>query len=130
MSAVFTPGSITRVSFLPDHSNLPDFSFLATVHNQLSFLKLDFVLPMLPVSPAALPALTFPCLKLDSMLWHHHFSHIGLYATRAALMKNYVKGVVLEGSFIHDHCIACIIGKSSQHLYLHHGHCATKIGEC
>ena len=40
MSALFTPGGITKVSFPPTHPLLPDFSFLATVHNRLSFLKL------------------------------------------------------------------------------------------
>ena len=129
MSASFTPGGITKISFPSDHSNVPGFSFSATVHNRLSFLKLDFMLPSLPVSPAALPALTFPRLKLDSTLWHHHFGHIGMDATKAALTKDYVKGVVLEGSFLCDHCIACIIGKSPQRPYSHNGHCATKIGE-
>ena len=74
MSALFTPGGLTTISFPSDHLNLPAFSFSTTVHNHLSFLKLDFVLPV--VSPAvlpdlmALPALTFPQLKLDSILWH------------------------------------------------------------
>ena len=47
MSAIFTPGSLTKVSFPSDHPNVPGFSFSATVHNWLSFLKLEFVLPML-----------------------------------------------------------------------------------
>ena len=50
-------------------------------------------------------------------------------ATKAALMKDYVKGIVFEGSFIQDHCVAWIIGKSPQHSYSHNGHHATKIGE-
>ena len=118
---------ITNISFPPDHPTLPAFSLSATVHNRLSFIKLDFVLP--PVSPAALPALTFPRLKLDSTLWHRRFGHIGMDATKAALTKDYVKGVTFEGSFLWDHCVACIVGKSPQHPYSHNGHCATRIGE-
>ena len=133
MSALFTPRGLTTVSFPPDHPNLPAFSFSASVHHRLSFLKLDFISPV--VSPAALPALanlpalTFPHLKQDSALWHCRFGHIGMDATKAALMKEYVKGVTFKGPFIHDHCIACIIEKSPQLPYSHHGHCAMKVGE-
>jgi len=129
MSALFTPGGITRVSFPSNHPNLPDFSFSATVQNRLSFLKLDFVPPSVPFPLTALPALTFPWVKLDSALWHRRFGHIGMDATRAMLMKDYVTGVEFEGPFIHDHCVACIIGKSPQHSYSHNGHRATRIGE-
>ena len=126
---MFTPGGLTKVSFPSDHPTVPGFSFLATVQNQLSFLKLDFIPPALSVPPLALPALTFPHVKLDSTLWHRRFSHVGMDATKVALTKDYVKGVTLEGSFIRDHCIACVIGKSPQHPYSNNGHRATKIGE-
>jgi hypothetical protein len=73
MSALFSPGGMTKVSFPADHPTLPAFTFTATVVNRLSFLKLDFVppgKPMVDVSATALPALSFPRVKLDSMLWH------------------------------------------------------------
>ena len=127
MLALFTPGGLTTISFPSDHPTLPTFSFSASVHNRLSFLNLEFVSPT--ISPAALPALSFPRLKLDLTLWHCRFGHIGMDATKAALTKDYVKGVVFEGSFLHDHCIACIVGKSPQHPYSHNGHHATKIRE-
>ena len=63
------------------------------------------------------------------MLWHRRFGHIGMEATRATLTKNYVTGVQLEGSFTHDHCIPCLVGKSPQRSYFFHGHRAAKIGD-
>lgn len=78
----------------------------------------------------ALPALTFPRVKLDPMIWHRRFGHhVGMDATKAVFTKDYVKGTVLEGPFLHDHCVTCIIWKSPQHPYSHNDHCATKIGE-
>ena len=50
-------------------------------------------------------------------------------ATRAALTKNYVTGVRLEGPFLNDHCVACIVGKSPQRSYHSQGHRASKVGE-
>ena len=44
-------------------------------------------------------------------------------------MKDYVKGVSFEGSFVRDHCIPCLVGKSPQHSYSHPGNRAAKIGE-
>lgn len=103
MSCLFSPGGITKVFFPNDHLVLPGFIFRANVLNCLSFLKLDFVHPKIDSissapSTSSLPALdilvasqafvsadySFPRLKLDSMLWHHHFGHIGMDATRAA----------------------------------------------
>ena len=126
MTAVFSPGGITSVSFLADHPLLPNFSFSATVHNRLSLLTLAFVTP---IHSTAMPTLTFPQLKLDSVLWHRRFGHIGMDMTRAVLTKDYVKGVTHEGPFTNDRCVACIVGKSPQLPYLHKGHRATKIGE-
>jgi hypothetical protein len=63
------------------------------------------------------------------MLWHRRFGHLGMDATRVALTKNYVTGVDFEGRFTRDHCVACIIGKSPQQSYSHHGHRASKVGE-
>ena len=130
MSALFSPGGITKVSFPVNHPTLPAFAFTATVVNRLSFLTLDFIPPDGPtVDAAALPAISFPRVKLDSMLWHRCFGHIGMDATRAALTKAYVKGVQFEGPFLRDHCVSCIIGKSPRQSYSHHGHRASKIGE-
>ena len=50
-------------------------------------------------------------------------------ATWVALTKNYVMGVRFEGPFLNDHCVACIIGKSSQCSYSSNGHHAVKIGK-
>jgi hypothetical protein len=50
-------------------------------------------------------------------------------ATRAALLKDYVKGVELDGSFVRDHCIPCLVGKGPQRSYSHNGHRAVKVGE-
>ena len=57
------------------------------------------------------------------------FGHIGMDATRVALLKNYVTGVHLDGPFLRDHCIPCLVGKSPQRSYSYHGHRATKVGE-
>ena len=134
MSCLFSLGGITMVSYPSTHATLPGFAFSAAVSNHLSFLCLDFLLPELPVIPSAFPAIiqpasSFPIVKLDSMLWHRHFGHLGMEATWAALMKNYVKGVSFEGSFLCDHCIPCLVGKSPQNSYSHLGNCAAKIGE-
>ena len=135
MSCLFSPGGITKVFYPQSHPKLPGFVFSATVANRLSFLNPDFISPsafparaLLPSSP--LPStLSFPCLKQDSLLWHRRFGHIGMDATRAALTKDYVKGVLLKGPFVRDHCIPCIVGKSPQISYSYHGNRATKIAE-
>jgi hypothetical protein len=145
MSCLFSPGGITKVFYPHDHPKLPDFVFSATVFNRLSFLKLDFISPVITVVPTAFPAhainsfpssfpssdtsYSFPRMKLDSMLWHRRFGHIGMDATRAALTKDYVTGVRLDGSFVRDYCISCIVGKSPQKSYPYRGNRATKIGE-
>ena len=141
MFCLFSPGGITKVFFPKDHPVIPSFVFTATVSNRLSFLKLDFVRPPIPdaPSPTAFPAradpsadpsnLSFSRVKLDSMLWHRRFGHIGMEATRAALTKNYVTGIHFEGPFLRDHCIACIVGKSPQQSYSHNGHRAAAVGE-
>ena len=141
MSCLFSLGGITKVFYPENHGRLPGFTFSATVANRLSFLHLDFIPPVAPDLPVAFPAqarilssldvpvLSFPRLKQDSLLWHRRFGHIGMEATRAALKKDYVKGVHLEGAFIHNHCVPCIVGKSPQHSYSHNGHRASKVGE-
>ena len=154
MSCLFSPGGITKVSYPEDHHKLPGFVFSATVKNRLSFLKLAFlpsgalptasVFPAIAVvppeasvvssessvpAPSSSPALSFPRVKLDSMLWHRRFGHIGMDATRAALTKNYVTGTRLDGSFIREYCISCIVGKSPQKSYPLRGNRALRIGE-
>jgi len=79
--------------------------------------------------PTAFPAISFPAVVPSPLLWHRRFGHLGHDATRAALTQDYVQGVVYQGPFERDHCIVCIIGKSPQHSYTHHGHRASQIGE-
>lgn len=137
MFCLFSPGGITKISYPEDHPRLPSFSLSAKVVNHLSFLKLSFISPELSLAPAALPAAasvpvpayTFPRIKLDSVLWHRRFGHIGMEATKAALTKDYVTGVRLDGVFVTDHCIPCLVGKSPQRSYSLTGHRASKIGE-
>ena len=141
MSCLFSPGGITKVFYPPDHVRLPGFTFEATVANRLSFLRLDFISPLPSDLPTAFPAQarlplalestpsSFPRLRQDSILWHRRFGHIGMEDTRAALMKDYVKGVRFEGTFVRDHCVPCIVGKSPHHPYSHNGNRASKIAE-
>ena len=129
MSCLFSPGGITKIFYPESHPRLPGFSLTATVVNRLSFLNLTFIPPDVTVHPTAfpaqtvlpLPAYSFPRVKLDSILWHRRFGHIGMDATKATLTKNYVTGVQLDGAFVHDHCIPCIVGKSPQRSYYYHG---------
>ena len=127
MSCLFSPGGITKVFFPANHALFPGLTFSATDISHLSFLKLAFLSPTPPSVSLALPAAvplssvssssSFPRLKLDSMLWHHRFGHIVMDVTRAALTKDFVTGVQLEGPFVCDHCISCIVGKSPQKSY-------------
>ena len=133
MSSLFSPGGITKVFYPHNHPKLPGFTFTATVTNHLSFLQLDFLPPVVTVSPTAFPVLlpsssSFPRVKVDSMLWHRRFGHIGMDTMRVALLKDYIKGVSFDGPFLHDHCVPCLVGKSPQHSYSHLGNRATKIG--
>ena len=50
-------------------------------------------------------------------------------ATRAALTKDYVTGVQLDGSFLRNYCISCIVGKSPQKSYPFRGNRASAVGE-
>ena len=137
MSCLFSPGGLMKIFFPKDHPRPPDFSFSATVINRLSFLRLAFLAPELSAIPTAMPALLipqsppgfFPRIKLDSTLWHRRFGHIGMEATKAALTKDYAKGIHFDGPFVHDHCIPCLIGKSPQCSYSYQGNRAGKIGE-
>ena len=137
MSCLFSPGGLTKLFFPKDHPRLPDFSFSATVINRLSFLRLNFISPEATTVPTAMPAILVPCppassfpqLKLDSILWHQRFGHIGMEATKAALTKDYVKGIQFDSPFIHDHCIPCLVGKSPQRSYSYQGNRAGKVGE-
>ena len=139
MSCLFSPGGITKVFFPANHVLFPGLTFSATVTSRLSFLKLVFLSPTPPSVSLAFPAAvplssvpspsSFPRLKLDSMLWHRRFGHIGMDMNRAALMKDFVTGVQLEGPFVHDHCISCIVGKSPQKSYPIRGNRALRVGE-
>ena len=149
MSCLFSPGGITKVFFPKDHPNFSGLTFPAFVSNHLSFLKLSFLPPVCSPAPIALPAQvsshdhvsssfivssssaspSFPRVKLDSMLGHRRFGHLGMDATRAALSKNYVTGVNLEGSFVQDYCISCVVGKSPQKSYPFRGNRASLVGD-
>ena len=141
MSCLFSLGEITEVFYPKNHPKLPGFTFSATVSNCLSFLRLVFLPPVAVSLPTAFPAqarvsfpleplaVSFPRLKQDSLLWHRRFGHIGMEATRATLLKYYVKGVHFDGAFLHDLCIPCIVGKSPQHSYSHDGNRTSKVGE-
>ena len=142
-NCLFSPGGITNLFYLDSHPHLPGLTLPATVLNHLSFFNLSFISLSLPssvafpaqvlpsssvsVSPSTISS--FPCVHLDSMLWHHQFGHLGMDATQAALTKNYVTGVQLDGSFIQNHCISCIVGKSPQKFYPSHGHHADVVSE-
>ena len=92
----------TTISLPATHPDLPSFSFSAVVLHRLSFLNCDFVLPPVPPS-TSLPdpvsplvelsdtalAAVFPQVSLTPELWHRRFGHLGLAATRAALMNDY-----------------------------------------
>ena len=101
MSCLFSPGSITKVFFPDGHPKFSGLTFPAAVSNQLSFLQLSFLPPVSPSVPIAMLAqvsshdvvpssltissssasLSFPHVKLNSMLWHHQFGHLGMDAT-------------------------------------------------
>ena len=135
MSCLFSPGGITKVFYPEDHDVFPGLTFSAKVLNRLSFLHLNFLPPVSPSTSLAAPpfssspSTSFPRLRLDSMLWHRRFGHLGMDATRAALTKDYAMGVKLDGPFITDHCISCIVGKSPQRSYPLHGNRALHVGE-
>ena len=151
MSCLFSPGGITKVFFPDDHPKFSGVTFPAAVSNRLSFLRLAFISPAtsssvslamparvlssgvvsssLDVSSSSSASASFPRIKLDSMLWHRRFGHIGMDATRAALSKNYVTGVKLDGSFARDYCISCIVGKSPQKPYPFRGNRALLVGD-
>ena len=131
----------TTISFPSDHPVLPSFSFDATVSNRLSFLNCDFILP--PSSfTSSLPDPTSPLLDLDDIalatvfpqvsltpeLWHRHFGHLGIEATRAALTKDYATGITYTGSFAPTHCIPCLVGKTPALPFLNQGHRASAPG--
>jgi hypothetical protein len=126
LTVVFHPDAPTSISYPLSDPDLPGFSFQAMVHRRLSFLSLDY---LVPTSPMAYPAITFPKTVQTSTLWHRRFGHLGMEATKEALTKDYATGVRFLGSFAHEHCIACVMGKSPQHPYSHNGRRASKVGE-
>jgi len=130
LAVTFNPGASTELSLPLDDPDLPGFTFHATVIRRLSLLHCDFVLPGDDLlKPSAFPAISFPNILPSPSLWHRRFGHLGKDATRAALTQDYVRGAVFKGSFVHENCIACIIGKSPQHSYAHNGRRASQIGE-
>lgn len=128
LTVTFNLGASTDLSLPIDDPDLPGFTFHAMVFHQLSLLNCDFIEPS-DDHPAVFSAVTFPAVTPSPLLWHCRFGHIGQDATRTALTWDYVTGAAYKGSFIHEHCIVCIIGKSLQHSYSHNGHRAANIGE-
>ena len=126
LTVTFHPDAPTTISYPLSDPDLPGFVFTAAVHRRLSFLSLDFCLPATSV---ALPAATFPKTILSSTLWHRRFGHLGMDATREALTKDYATGLQFSGPFPHEHCVACIVGKSPQHPYAHNGKRASMVGD-
>ena len=133
LTVTFAPDKPTSISYPASDPELPDLTFSATVIRRLSLLRLDFVhpplIPTAPVLSNAFSALTFPKPIPTAHLWHRRFGHIGLDATKEALTKDYVTGIQYDGPFTHDHCVACVVGKSPQHSYSHNSYRATKPGE-
>ena len=128
LMVTFNLGASTELSLPIDDPDLPGFTFHAMVFRQLSLLNCNFVEPS-DDQLAVFSAVTFSAVTPSPSLWHCRFGHIGQDATCAALTQDYVTGAAYKGSFIHEHCITCIIGKSPQHSYSHNGHRATNIGE-
>jgi hypothetical protein len=131
MNVNFAPDSITTLTF-PNDSNklgrLAGKSFPAKVINKLSFLDCNFVYPS--SNPTIEPIYAFPVFPptvLNSELWHRRLGHPGVDSTRDVLTKDTVTGVTWTGSFMHAHCIPCIIGKSPQASYSSNKHRAEKI---
>ena len=131
----------TNITFPSDHPVLPSFSFNATVHNRLSFLDCNFVLPpssftsSLPAPSSSLLDLNntalasvFPQVSLTPELWHRRLGHLGIEATRAVLTKDYATGVNFTGCFEPTHCIPCLVGKTPSRPFLNQGHHATVPG--
>lgn len=120
MSCLISPGGITKIFYPESHPRLLGFLLTATVVNRLSYLNLTYIPPDVTIHLTAFPAQTilplpvysFPRVKLDSILWHHRFGHIGMDATKATLTKNYVTGIQLDSVFVHDHCIPYIVGRA------------------
>ena len=127
VTVTFRPDAPTTLSYPLSNPKLPGFSFTATVVRRLSFLFLDFLVP--DASPLAFPAISFPKPVNLSTLWHRRFGHLSMDATKEAFTKDYATGIQFTGPFAHEHCIACIVGKSPQHSYSHNGCRASGIGE-
>ena len=128
LMVTFNPGASTHLSLPIDDPDLPGFTFHAMVFHQLSLLNCNFIEPG-DNQPAVFSAVTFPDITPSPSLWHCCFGHIGQDATCTMLTWDYVTRAAYKGSFIHEHCIVCIIGKSPQHSYSHNRHRATNIGE-
>lgn len=95
----------------------------------LSFLSGHYVnsLHRLALDDDSFSALLSPALTPD--LWHQHFGHLGLDATCATLTRNYTTGITFQGTFVHEICPSCIIGKSAQQSHPYKGHHASAMDE-
>ena len=126
LTVTFHPDAPTTISYPLSDPDLPGFAFTATVLRHLSFLSLDY---LVPTAPVAFPAITFPKTIYSPNLWHRRFGYLGMEATKEALTKTYATGLQFSGTFAHEYCIACVVGKSPQHSYAHNGKRASSVGE-
>ena len=127
----FEPGTnspYTHIIFPTSHATLPNFSLKAEFIHRLSFISCDFGLAV-SMSAVAPGNDCFPKIPPTPSLWHRHLCHPHIDVTRAVLTKNYVSGVKFSGTFEQDKCMPCLIGKSPQQPYSHHGHRASRVGK-
>ena len=127
----FEPGTnspYTHIIFPTAHATLPNFSLKAEFIHWLSFISCDFG-PAVSMSAVAPGNDRFPKISPTPSLWHRRLCHPHIDVTRAVLTKNYVSGVKFSGTFERDKCMPCLIGKSPQQPYSHHGHRASRVGE-
>lgn len=119
--------------FFPSlNASLVGQSMLATVHQCLSFLFCNFVLPSLDSQSLHLLLLavtcsSFPHINITPALWHSCLRHPEQDTTRAMLTKNYATEVGYSGTFLDNHCILCIMGKQPACPFDNFQFCASEV---
>jgi len=127
----FEPGTTspyTNIIFPGTHPTLLGYCLKAEFIHCLSFLSCDFgsAISMSAIAPGNDH---FPKISPTPSLWHRCLCHPHSDVTRVVLIKNYVSGVEFSGMFEQDKCMPCLIDKSPQQPYSHHGHHASHVGE-
>jgi len=126
---IFEKGAMT-IHFPHSSVDVDGVSLSAVVAHRLSFLRCDFLLPPSSSVPDALladilafpamsdstPPLFFPHTPVDSELWHRHFGHLGMDATRDVLTKPYAKGVSFDGTISHSIAFPVSLGSTHSNL--------------